>query len=225
MLTRAYPELRWSGLYFGVWRFTRTLPPEARDMAGLVVDERRHAVTNPRTAICRYYHLIEDALEVEIPSVSSYRFAPGSDTVEPDSGRATPRAVAPGATDVHFGAVVDYVRDHAGDPPGAILNASELALERLAQRLWFPTRAELPSLLVRDRSIDFGATGSNPILRGLRGGAGRSSGFWWRFSRSLWKEGQLALEVSARPARLLQRLLFERRRLKAWALRVVGARA
>jgi hypothetical protein len=220
MLTRVYPDVRWTGCYFGVWAFRRPLPPEAHSMTGLAVDQRRHSSSNPRSAITRHYHLVESALETRTPSVASYVRSESAELVEPDSGHAAREEILPGPADEHFAGILEYVGDHARDSPDAVSSLADGAWRRLARHLWFPTRDVLAAFLVEDRSIDFGSIDSNPVLRGQGEGPRGLRGFRWRFSRSLWKEGQLALECPRLAARALQVGLLARRRLLRDALAI-----
>ncbi|MCC7276145.1 MAG: hypothetical protein IT561_25995 [Alphaproteobacteria bacterium] len=193
MLMRHFPERDWHGLYFGRWDYGRGPGAHFGHIFGVAVDSLEPHTNTAGQAIFTYNHLIEDPLEIAVPSVEGYR-ADGPAGAVPEGEAITPSVLAPGPGDAMFSGIVDHFEamDAASGEFLAVERRAHAAYRRLRRMILWPRPAELPAMLVRPRSADFGRSLAVPVLLGLPPGAGlrrrlKSVG------AALWRPGQVVV--------------------------------
>jgi glycosyltransferase involved in cell wall biosynthesis len=191
LLAGAYPEIDWSGLYFGTMRSPTTADPEAPGRStGLMFDSNRFDPDQPLTAFVLYRHLVEGLFEPAGGSVEHLEphaefgaWAPDSIALQSE----TPTI----ETDPIFCAVRSYIRDHASTVSAYDLeNDGAVAMSRLGRILAYPSREQALALGGPFSSMDFGRAVRVPVLS-QPGDPEQSER---RIRESLWPHGQIALE-------------------------------
>jgi hypothetical protein len=207
MLMRAFPEITWTGLYFGRWDYRKQSPWHFGSVIGISVDGAGYDPLAPRTALFHHHHLIEAPLEPAIPSVEEYVRDERTGEAVSDAEKNSEISAEPDDSDTHYSGIIEYFMSVPGRKTFlAISKDAEAAYERLPAMILRPSRREFRDLLVDDRSADYGRGNSNPILCVDPPGAGLVNKSL-RIRRSLWKEGQIVFEFPAASWFLL-RLLY-----------------
>lgn len=203
LLAEAFPEYEWMGLYFGwmakkgVWN--AALHGEAR---GLVFNAPGYQPRNPETALCVHRHVIESLFEPNGPSIehlerdgeSGEVCARGADRLLSEKFDET--------SDPLYVGVLTHLANCAPSRPGSARIHYQKSIEALARKLTMPDRDDAFLLEGKIRSADFGRDLSVPVLvRERRAGETAQS----RIARSLWPEGQIAIEFERDVALRLQR--------------------
>jgi hypothetical protein len=194
MLMRSFSDLEWLGLYFGKWDYNRVHPVHFPNVIGIVVEGTVYNPYSPETAIFSYHHFIEGILEPPIDSTSCYLHDSASEKVRPDNyfDASVDTRIEPQPYEHKFKGIVDYMLDTPRGLCGSeIAIRARLAYRKLARLILFPRRSELESMLVDDRSADFGKNTYVPILIDDKPRSEIAS-VVERARRSLWTQGQLA---------------------------------
>lgn len=205
MLMRAFPEVEWTGLYFGKWAYGKSPPEHFPSIVGLCLDDSIHHPGHPRASLFHYHHLIEDPLEINFPSVRGYHDSETAPFVMPDTGIASQSVIEYNGVDIHFRGIIEYFKSCQQNDLDQISQEADLAYKKLNHLIRFPSKSDLLMMTVGDRSADFGKKESYPILlQPCKGGliAKRR-----RLIRCLWKEGQIALEFPPIAACIIQRIM------------------
>jgi hypothetical protein len=187
LLEDAVPQISWGCLLFARSNYKNLSTAHYQRTVGLSVQADRYSPFDRRSAVLRYWHLIESTLEPALPSVtlfdrfngvprSNLEVAGWHDRVEPRPGEM-------------FAGVMQYI--DALQPRLAaarIMADAESAYAELHRIIVWPTQADVAILTTGARSLDFGRVGSmsgqtcEPGLRNaLRG--------------SLWREGAITLTL------------------------------
>ncbi len=198
MLTQAYPERDWMGLYFGRILGPNHDPLITPDVVGLMFERNGYDPQQPASAVAAHHHVVESLLEPNGPSVEELPHVPFAE-------------VAQGLIDANLSAPVESVADalwletetwiatRAGDPATQVMARADAAEAELARLLITPSRDEALALVCKDRSADFGKALEVPVL--IDPASPAHDDFNHRLSEALWKPGQIALEMSGNQAR------------------------
>jgi glycosyltransferase involved in cell wall biosynthesis len=198
LLTAAFADTHWRGLYFGRILTPAHDPTIVPDCIGLLFEAEAWDPERPETAFVRHRHLIECLLEPGAPSIEDVPGGPAGAAV--DRMVEDCRAALPDPqTDALYLAARRYVEDNRGQSPARILAAHGAAMPELARMIVRPSAAEVPILAGKGRSADFGKRLVVPVVRPPSEfqAEGRQS----RIERALWTEGQIALEYTPVAAR------------------------
>ncbi|WP_168732941.1 glycosyltransferase [Aliigemmobacter aestuarii] len=193
LLAEAYPEFGFLGLYFGVMD---TRPLENR--FGVIFDSPTYQPGRPSTVFALHRHLVESILEPNAPSIEDTLGGPQDALARAQLEQVrneTPDPVA----DRLFLDLRDYIAANAGKPIDQIEADYRAALPRVADLLIYPDREDAVALAGKDRSVDFGREGAIPVLADDTDCTPDE-----RIQRSLWPQGQIALEYEGATARRLQ---------------------
>jgi len=190
LLSKAYPETAWRGLYFG-----RSLLPGydasiVNQVIGLLFESDDYKPEIPETAIVRHRHIVETLLEPNGPSVEEI---PGGtcDIAAKRAIEANLNEVVTEESDPLYLAVVSYLNGAGrGTSISEIISRHQIAMAELARVIITPTRKEARSLYCKDRSADFGKNLSVSVLIE----PDKTVSVDQRIKRALWQEGQAALE-------------------------------
>lgn len=203
LLGKGFPEYEWSGLYFGGIPSTR--PLASGQSVCLMFHANRFDPNRPESAFVLYRHLIEGMFEPHSQSVEHLGYDPGYGVWAPDS---TPLlAESPTlATDPIYCAVAAYLRDVVSSQSLTQLAQRGVeSMSRLARILAFPNRQEALALGGLSISVDFGKPVRVPALVEVEDPQNRAD----RVERSLWRQGQIALEYAAAEVDTRQRSALE----------------
>lgn len=193
LLANAYPEIEWKGLYFGRILSSQRDPAFVDHVIGLMFEADRYLPSVPLSAITHFHHLIERLLEPSGPSMEEIpagNFKP----VAKKQITANLKASARDTEDPLFRGVLRYVENarSAGASISDIIAEYETVLPEFERLILFPTRQEALALGTSGRSADFGKSLKVPILRLPEEFSTETPED--RIERSLWKQGQIALE-------------------------------
>ncbi|MEM1131240.1 MAG: glycosyltransferase, partial [Pseudomonadota bacterium] len=200
LLAASYPDKTWRGLYLGRILTPAHEPAIVPDCLGLLFEAEAWTPTRPETAIVRHRHLIEGLLEPNARSIEDPVGGP-ADTVVRSLIKACASVPPDGETDALYVHVRRYIEENRGQSPARILAAHTPAMAELARMILTPTREEARALAGAPRSADFGKPFKVAVLLDPSKDNGTSDD---RIARSLWPEGQIALEHPPATARDLQ---------------------
>ena len=143
---------------------------------------------HPRTAIFRFWHLIELVLEPKLQSVKSFRIVAGSE--EPRSNleieKWEDRLYPDDDGDELFAGVLDYFDQIRSDAIPKIYKDASRAWRRLRRIIIWPKPTDVELLTTGDRSCDFGSSAAVPALSAH--GARRLRSI---LRSSIWREGEI----------------------------------
>ncbi|RDC71405.1 glycosyltransferase [Rhodovulum sp. 12E13] len=223
LLARAFPETEFHGLYFGRILSGAHDPAIADRVIGLMFEAEAYDPDRPETALALHRHLIESLLEPNGPSIEEVPGGPCDASARAQIAACAHETVSP-LHDALFLAAEAWIEARAGDPPAAVMAAARAALPRLARLIVHPSREEALALAGKPRSADFGKSLVVPVLV-EPGATGSASGALpadgrvppdavdvaagadhphARIARSLWPQGQIALEYQGVFAREMQ---------------------
>jgi hypothetical protein len=189
LLADGMPQFDWGCVLLARCNYKRFSAEHFARTCGLTVESDCYSPRNPRTALLRYWHLVEAMLEPDLPSVATFcRDAAGEIrcNLECPGWRERLPPDGPGL----FAGVVDYI--DALDPRSffATIDAERAAAwKSLKRALVFPRPADLVRLMPGRRSHDFGRPGDIAVLAPC---PNPKAGFFARLRsvrRSLWREG------------------------------------
>jgi hypothetical protein len=215
LLEDGLPHLHWGCALFARSNYKNLSTSHYSRTAGLSVESDRYSPLDKRTAILRYWHLIESTLEPELSSVSTFTYAGDSVTSNLEIPDWQSR-VHPAQGEI-FAGVIDYIDGlPKGRAAATILSDVDQAYTRLRQAVIRPTRADVAMLNIGSRSLDFGRThdmtgpACEPgIRKALRG--------------SLWREGAVSLASASLRWPVLTGI--EAAYVARWAFRSLRARS
>lgn len=193
LLSNAYPEIEWKGLYFG------RIMSKPRDHAfvdhviGLMFEGEAFNAHNPVSAIVHFHHLIEKLLEVAGPSIEEIPAGLFKGVAQKQI-KANVKESLQDQEDRLFRGVYKHILETAerGASVSEIEAAYQKAVPEFERLVLFPTGPEALALGRGERSADFGKTLKVPVLR--LPNDFESEGEEERIERSLWKQGQIAIE-------------------------------
>lgn len=179
LLRAGRPDYDWTCALFARSNYKGFSESHFPATVGLCVESRSYNPLEPRTAVLRYWHLIESCLEPELPSVVS--FAPSQGGALANLAAPGWEARLPGRPGELFAGAMAYL---AGLPRGraaAQLYAdAPAAWRRLHDAIVWPGPREREILSIGPRSRDFGRRERVAVVAaaGLQ-----------KISGSLWREG------------------------------------
>lgn len=180
LLAEGVPDVRFSSALLA--RSYRSGPPNPRSF-GLTVEATGYSPLRRRTALLRYWHLVEWLFEPDLPSVRFFTDRDGTavaDLEVPD----WPKRVPP-PTGHPFAGVLDYLDTLCPGPAERVLADVDRAWTRLRRALVWPDRGHGDALVIGIRSHDFG-TGATWTQRPWRGPVAALRG------STMWREGEIA---------------------------------
>jgi hypothetical protein len=180
------PEYDWSSALFARSNYKGFSESHFPVTVGLCVEANGFDPTERRTAVLRYWQLIESCLEPDLPSV--VKFARVAD--EPRANLETTgwEAKLEGQPGEFFAGIMAYLRALPRRRAGAqIIADAPAAWKRLHDAIVWPGPAERRLLSIAERSRDFGRseTVALTVKKGVRAGFGD-------IKNSLWREGAVA---------------------------------
>jgi glycosyltransferase involved in cell wall biosynthesis len=194
LLMEGYPEIDWHGLYFARignltannWHFFNVI--------GLMFESYGYDDKQIESCIHYHYHLIEDLLEPNIPSVEYlYQEEKSGEILPPEichrSDYLTPRE-----DEEHYCGVIEYLQVcQQRQSLLEIRSHSHEAWQILHRQICFPTPADANILDVRPRSPNFAKNETNRVITrsNYHNNHRTKEG---RLQHCLWKQGQIALE-------------------------------
>ena len=189
MFMRNLKQFNWVSLYFGRWNPTGKNAWHFYNVTGCIIEHNFYNPFKPETAILRYFHLIEDILEPSMPSVEYYLKENGKVISNAD------RSKIKAEKDPLFEGIIEYFNDSKPRiSPYVISLNSKKAIKRLKKMICFPNKKIAELLVTPPRSNDFGKTTATPVLNFNRSRKLKEK--IKSIKRSLWKEGQIAIEFS-----------------------------
>jgi hypothetical protein len=192
LLEEGIPGIAWSSCLFARANYKHLPVPHFARTVGLCMEADQYSPLHARTAVLRYWHLIESVLEPDLPSVVHF-----------DDDAGTPRSnleiqdwktrVAPAPGTIFAGVVAYFDALPAGAASSRIVTDAQAAWRVLRHTIVWPRRADAESLDAGLRADDYGRDRTfsvqsepNGLLGALRNG--------------LWREGEVArISTTLRP--------------------------
>ncbi|MEM6381031.1 MAG: glycosyltransferase [Pseudomonadota bacterium] len=196
LLTHAYPDTEWAGLYVGRILTPGFDPAIADKVIGILFQAESVDLLRPETSIVAHRHLFETMLEPNGPSIEDIPGGSEDAIVRQQIEQNLADPLDPEADRV-YARVLDYIKDNAGLGPAEIVANYQKALPELARILLRPSREEAFALACKDRSADFGKSLLVPVLITDPDPSNPAhANADLRVAHALWSQGQTALEFS-----------------------------
>ena len=187
-LERGLPHIKWSCVLLARSNYKGFPTEHFARTRGLSIEQNGYIPSIPRTAVFRFWHLIESVLEPRLQSVKSFRMVAGSE--EPRSNleieKWEDRLYPDDDGDELFAGVLDYFDQIRGDAIPKIYKDAARAWRRLRRIIVWPKPADVELLTTGDRSCDFGSSAAIPALSAH--GARRLRSI---LRSSIWREGEI----------------------------------
>ena len=208
LLMEGYPEVDWHGLYFGRFGNKTSNNWHFFNAIGLMTESYEYDPRIPESCIHYHHHIIEDILEPSSPSVEYLQLDDNTSAVRPDPIWRTFDYKTPEASELHYQGIIKYFNAvNRRISLHQIRLNSQSAWKILHEKICFPTRQDVDVLDVRERSADFGKNEKSTVLiRQARESSERNADT--RFSNSIWKQGQIALDFPLRAREMQTKLLM-----------------
>ncbi len=216
-LEHAVPQMKWSCVLFARSNYKRFPAEHFARTRGLSVEQNNYIPANPRTAVLRYWHLIESILEPELPSVKSFQMISGSK--EPRSNLEIERweeRLYPNDGEL-FAGVLNYIDQIESNALFKIYKDAAWAWRRLRRTIIWPHPSDVSMLEAGDRSRDFGRNDAIPSVSDAGTRSLRSI-----LRNSFWREGEIAQSYPA--ARYLLLPFIEGAYIGRWAYQFIQRR-
>jgi hypothetical protein len=185
LLEDAFPDINWACVLFARANYKKLSTSHFPRTLGLSIETDQYTPFDGRSAILRYWHLIESTLEPALKSVSWFEESGGvvRSNLEIEGWLDM---IGPAADEI-FAGVLAYLDTLAPGSAAARINADAPgAYAELCRALRFPTRADIDRMDIGFRSLDFGRTDRNS-------GRACEPGLRMALRGSLWREGAVAL--------------------------------
>lgn len=186
LLREAISDRRWLCAQFARSNYKGFATPHFGCTIGLSVEQDGYSPLNTRSAVLRFWQLIEAVLEPPLPSVRSFERIDGTVRSNLEEPGWVERIAAPSPS-LYAGAFA-YLDDLDRSALRRIGADAERAWRELRRAIVRPTATDLAILSLADRGRDFGRQESVPQYAGGTGAAGSLA----RLKESLWREGEIA---------------------------------
>ncbi len=205
LLATAFPDLEWMGLYFG-WMTKSNEWDSSRwgSATGLVFEGCAYDQQQPATAITLHRHLFESLFEVNGPSLEELELDPATGGIVAPGWEQVVHETFDSLSDPLYAGVLDYLSKSNPRQLGESLARYQKQIRVLADKLLFPSEDDVMLLQGKERSADFGRDLKvPPVISPQNRKPGETPE--QRIARSLWPEGQIALEYKPEKAHRIQR--------------------
>ncbi len=184
LLEDGIPDIKWACVLFARMNYKGFAAPHFARTTGLAVQARCYSPLDARTAVLRYWHLIESTLEPALDSVSTFQRV-GSTVranLECDGWQSK---IAPRPDEFLAGILAYMDQLPPSGSASRIVKDVGPAYAELRRAFVWPTRHDVDMLDIGRRSIDFGRADNIPVFTKTQGVLGALRG-------SLWREGAVA---------------------------------
>lgn len=198
LLQQAFPEWDWYGAYFGRSNYRKLAAPHFAKSLGLVFQSDHWVPSRPETSFLRHWHLIEDLLEPDLPSVQEYlpRQPWPKSNLEEDPRWPLSLKARSGLWDQ----VINAGEHMPTLDPEQQVPEYDYAISYMARLILAPRPRELADLVSGVRSHDFGREGG---VSGLLTSDTCPGSRFQRVKEALWHEGQAVEEFGVAASSLL----------------------
>ncbi len=190
LLQNGFPAHDWRGLYFGRL-IDNGLAIHSAAEVGLIFESRLFDQQNPATAFSQHIHLIESLMEGSGQSIEELPGGPLADIarVQIASNQASSNETA---SNPDFAKIKRYLQSNAALGLAEVVARYQSALAKVADILVTPTPGQVVAWSGGERCADVGRSERVPVVMPVSSGSRQE-----RVQRSLWKQGQLALEYGS----------------------------
>lgn len=205
LLATAFSDLKWMGLYFGWMVNSHEWDSNKWGSAtGLVFEGSYYNPRKPATAITIHRHLFESLFESNGPSLEELMRDPVTGQIVAPGWERVVQETFDVTSDPLYVGVLDYLSKSNPQQAGESLARYQRQIRILAEKLAFPSEDDVTLLHGKPRSADFGRKLLVPPVTFLNNRKPDETP-QLRIERSLWPEGQIALEYKLEKARRMQR--------------------
>jgi hypothetical protein len=209
LLEDGISDIKWGCVLFARANYKKFAAPHFARTTGLAVEADCYSPLNARTAVLRYWQLIESTLEPALKSVSMFERIDNTVRANLET-EAWQNRIAP-QPDEFLAGVLAYIDQLSGSGAATrIMKDVGPSYAELRRAIVWPTHHDVEILDIGRRSVDFGRTGNISVLTDKPGILGALRG-------SLWREGAVAAASS--PLRLPVLAGLEAAYAARWAAR------
>ncbi len=191
LLASGFPDVRIETIQLARSNYKGHSEAHFPKVTGLVVEQNRYSPFKVSSCVLRYWHLIESLFEPTVSSVHMFS-EDALGRVKANCGEIAFGAIDPCAGNRLLSGALAYIDALPAHGGGVALGDAEGAWQRLKRAITRPTEAELRSLEVGGRSVDFGRS---DVLRIFKAGGNKS--FTQKLvslKDQLWREGAITRE-------------------------------
>jgi hypothetical protein len=188
LLEDGIPDIMWRCALFARSNYKGLATPHFARTVGLAVEAKRYSPLDARTAVLRYWHLMEAILEPELQSVSTFKRVDGvvRSNLEVHGWK---QRIGPRRDEFLAGILVYIDALPAAGAATRIIKDVKPAYRELRRAIIWPNPQDVDMLSIGERSIDFGRTDN---ITTFSGKAGLRGALWG----NLWREGAIASQLS-----------------------------
>lgn len=191
MLADGFADLRIETIQFARANYKGHSESHFPKVTGLFVERNLYDPFDPRSCVLRYWHLVESLFEPACQSVK--QFTQGADgEVVGNCGDIRHGRIDPAQGNPLLAGALSYIDDLAPDGAARAMQEARAAWKALKRAVTHPGAPELRAITLGERSVDFGRSGSVPVLSAQKAGTlpARLAGV----KSQLWREGAIARE-------------------------------
>ncbi len=188
LMVDPFPEYDWSCILLSRSYCKSRDPALIAATVGLWIEENGYTPLRPRSAIFRYYQLVEALFEPQLESVHSFYDA-GNRVVSNLEVPGWEDKVVDSAIPLFEGAMA-YLADLTPQDLIQCEDLAQTAWQRLCKAIRFPNRQDVELLSLPDRSLDYGLQGT--FRANMVDGSARLRDTLAQIRYSSWKEGAAA---------------------------------
>lgn len=207
LLEAAYPQYTFVGLYVATMYGAGQTLPTPKQSHGMLFEANEYVPTQPITALWYNRHVMESLFEPKAPSIETLVTDASGKVYAPQSD-ALLHYVAQLDDDAHYIGVCDYL---AGLPAAMSIHQRYADFYRashvFAQTVLFPTVDDIPVVVTKKRTADFGRSLVVPVVYDAIDRHEYDSPEQ-RVREAIWIQGQIAMEYPPYDAAQRQRDLI-----------------
>ncbi|MBM4414164.1 MAG: glycosyltransferase [Chloroflexi bacterium] len=207
LLESAYPEYQFVGLYVATTYGEGQTLPSPRESHGLLFEKDEFDASQPITALWYNRHVMESLFEPKVSSIETL-VTDAAGTVYAPQAQALLTYVAQLDDDAHYLGVCDYLAGLTAAHSLHRLYADFHAASQLfAQKILYPTKADVALVVTKKRTADFGRSLVVPVVYDAVDRHAHDSAEQ-RVREAIWIQGQIAVEYPDYDAEQRQRDLI-----------------
>jgi len=195
LIQQGIPEIDWSCALFARRNYKRGSIEHFDRLVGISIEQEHYSPFNARTAVLRYWHLIEWILEPDLPSAKTFQVVAGR--TEPQANLEIDRwedRLNPPDSSLFSGAM-SYIDELGSAPVDSLGPAADKAWRRLRRAIIWPSASDLEIIGIGSRSADFGRDDETEAFTAYKKSTLR--GKLESIRACYWREGEITLGFPA----------------------------
>jgi FMN phosphatase YigB (HAD superfamily) len=168
LLAAAFPQTRLESVLFARSNYKGLSQEHFRKVVGLMVERNGYSPFNSKTAVLRYWHLIERLFEPAMASVQTFYETPDGGILA-NCGPAEYGTIDAKSGNQLLTGVLEYIAQLPGRTKATVFEEADTAWIRLRRAITSPSPHLGIMLGSGERSVDFGRSGSLNLAASTRG--------------------------------------------------------